>query len=418
MSSRDPLPSAVPWLLRVSLASVGVQALALAGAHIGALPYAYGTAAACFVGMALAHAPLLGTRTLTTPRNVGLFLGVQVSLFTVALAATGGPSNPFSVLYLVYVASAALALGGRWAAGFAVVTTVAYGSLFPLTEARGLHAIHHAGGFVGHLVGMWLAYALSAALVAYFLVRALAALAAKEADLELLRERASRQGKLLALGQLAAGAAHELGTPLATIAVVAKELERSARIADLDAEQIGADATLLREQAERCRQILEKMGARSGAAPGEAPEPLTFEALRGSVDGDLAVTFVDGGGFPTAPLPRRAIAQALQNLAKNASDASPTGRERPTVYLAYMHSTLFLRVEDDGDGVPPSVRARLGEPFMTTKGGPDEGALPGMGLGLFLVQSLADHLGGSFSLEERRPRGTTATLEIPGTTGV
>ncbi len=283
MSSRDPLPSAVPWLLRVSLASVGVQALALAGAHIGALPYAYGTAAACFVGMALAHAPLLGTRTLTTPRNVGLFLGVQVSLFTVALAATGGPSNPFSVLYLVYVSSAALALGGRWAAGFAVVTTVAYGSLFPLTEARGLHAIHHAGGFVGHLVGMWLAYALSAALVAYFLVRALAALAAKEADLELLRERASRQGKLLALGQLAAGAAHELGTPLATIAVVAKE---------------------------------------------------------------------------------------------------------------------------------------LGEPFVTTKGGPDEGALPGMGLGLFLVQSLADHLGGSFSLEERRPRGTTATLEIPGTTGV
>jgi two-component system sensor histidine kinase RegB len=252
---------------------------------------------------------------------------------------------------------------------------------------------------------MWLAFAVASGLIVYFVQR----------TTRMLREReraAEKQEKLASLATLAAGAAHELATPLSTIALVAKELERQLQ----RSQQLpGAieDVRLIREEVERCRNIMSQMAVDAGEAAGEPMERLSIEAIVERVlagvgeKGRVRVVLEPGAGAQTLAVPPRAFAQAINALLKNALQASPDDSE---VSLRIKADALTCRIEvaDQGTGMTSEVLARAGEPFFTTK---EPGR--GMGLGLFLTRSLLEQLGGRLELGHAPERGTIATLVLP-----
>jgi two-component system sensor histidine kinase RegB len=207
---------------------------------------------------------------------------------------------------------------------------------------------------------------------------------------------------------LAAGAAHELSTPLGTIAIVAKELERLSAQASLS-PVIGEDSRLIRQEVERCREILQRMSAEGAEPAGEALEVVNasevlkpLEALFGA-----RLRIATSEDLPALRIPRRAVIQALKALVKNALEASPEGA---AVALSISASPGALRfiVEDRGYGMPPETLRRVGEPFFTSK---EPGK--GMGLGVFLTRTLAERLGGLLTFDSTEGSGTRAVLELP-----
>jgi two-component system sensor histidine kinase RegB len=267
----------------------------------------------------------------------------------------------------------------------------------------------HGGAFPLHLQGMWLAFAITAALLAYFVTRIAAELRAREREIFALQERAAKSDKLASLSTLAAGAAHELGTPLGTIAIAAKELERS--VAGLDRPSLADDARLIRTEVDRCRGILNQLSEKAGESAGEMSVPTRLEELSMQLRESLAQTErervrVSADPGVVATIPRAAVTQALRTLVRNGLEASE-GDVR--VSLAREGERVAILVEDRGTGMDAHVLARAGEPFFTTKP-PGQG----LGLGLFLARAVAERLGGSLELVSTPGKGTVAKLELPG----
>src|SRR6185436_11339954 len=157
----------------------------------------------------------------------GVALLLQVVVLTGLLELSGGPSNPFSVIYVVLIALAALTLGSAWAYLVGACALASYGLLIAWHLEELVPAHHRLVDFPTHLFTIWLAVVLTAELAGHFVREASAAILRREAELEEMRNRAARSERLMSLTTLAAGAAHELSTPLATIAVAAHELDRA-----------------------------------------------------------------------------------------------------------------------------------------------------------------------------------------------
>ncbi|HEY4116769.1 MAG TPA: hypothetical protein VGM56_02885, partial [Byssovorax sp.] len=204
-------------------------------------------------------------RGLASEREVALGVAFDLALLTVVLGASGGAANPFSALFFVHVALAASLLGPRTTFLLSGLAACLFAALYVLPVTRACCAPEAASGAFGnHLYGMWAAFVLAAALVAFVLTRVRGALGERQREIEALREREDRNARFAALGTLAAGTAHELATPLGTIAVLAGELERA------DADALRAHAATIHAQVARCRDVITKMqaGART-AAPAE-----------------------------------------------------------------------------------------------------------------------------------------------------
>jgi two-component system sensor histidine kinase RegB len=250
---------------------------------------------------------------------------------------------------------------------------------------------------------MLVAFAVSAAFIVYFMQRVQHALKARDAELETAR-------KLAALTTLAAGAAHELSTPLGTIALASKELERALAKLSPPPEGPLEDARLVRAQVERCRAILQGMSAGSGELAGGPVTRFPVQAWLLDAVAELTerarVVVPEAAGLEVVG-PRAALTQALRNLVKNALEASPAPAE---VRLSARReaSLVVVEVADRGAGLPPAVLARVGEPFFTTK---EPGR--GMGLGVFLARALAEQLGGRLAFDSQEGRGTVARLQVP-----
>jgi two-component system sensor histidine kinase RegB len=259
---------------------------------------------------------------------------------------------------------------------------------------------------------MWLAFTIAAVLTAYFVGQLASAVERRDREIAAVRERALRYERLASLSTLAAGAAHELGTPLASIGVAARELEIA-----LDRLPGGAgladDARLIRGELGRCRAVLDSVAAGAGEATGEAMVALTpadlVEDLRRRLGPPLADRLEVRQPLPEASLqlPREAFGRAVYNLVRNAIDASPAGAEVTFTARADDGLLAFI-VEDRGSGMSPDVLERAAEPFFTTK---TPGA--GLGLGLYLTRSLAEQLGGRLALESVQGRGTRARIDLP-----
>ncbi|HEY8208829.1 MAG TPA: ATP-binding protein [Myxococcaceae bacterium] len=347
-------------------------------------------------------------------RLIAAAMLVDTGLLTALLYLSGGPFNPFSTLYLVNVALGTALLPTRWALGQALFSLMAFASLFwlaRLPSPDGLMLPGHTELMEVHFGGMWVAFATATGFIVYFVGRARRALDQRERELEVARDLHARQEKLAALGTLAAGAAHELSTPLGTVAVVAEELRRTLAAQGASGELL-EDLQLLRSQVARCRSILEQMGARFGEPSGEGLVEIELgacaEAARGQLDegGQARLQIIEEGvedaRVRVAP---RALQAAVLGLIRNALGAS-SGPVR--LRLLGGPVRVGLEISDQGTGMAPDVLRRAGEPFFTTKR-PGQG----MGLGLFLARATAEQFGGTLELSSEEGVGTRARLWIP-----
>jgi len=335
-------------------------------------------------------------------------MALDVVLLTALLSLTGGPFNPFNFLYLVHIALAAVVLRPRWAWSLTFMAVACCAALF--YGHSGDHV--HSGDIRLHLEGMWVAFGVAALFIMYFVQRVTRALAARDAELAAVRDRTARQDKLASLAALAAGAAHELSTPLSTIAVVAKELERQLTGVE-NGGAAAADAGIIRRQVERCREILTQLAADAGESAGEALTVLTVRdlidaALASAPERDRVHLYVEpDAAAQRVTVPVRAVVRAIQAVLDNARQAAAPPSPI-TVDVAADGAECRIAVSDRGLGMSDEQLRQAGEPFFTTRA-PGKG----MGLGLFLTRTLLDRLGGRFELTSTRGVGSVATLHVP-----
>lgn len=342
--------------------------------------------------------------------HAGLLLAYDIIQLAVLLYLTGGLGNPFSFLFLVPVTISATSLSLRWtlwlsAMAFGCATFLSF-QYYPLPWRPGDTLVLPEA----YIAGMWAAIMCGVVFSAIYARRIAdearqmsSALAATEMVL-------AREQRLSALDGMAAAAAHELGTPLATIALVAKELKR-----DLPAEgPLGEDIDLLISQAARCREILARLANREAQADEmyqrtglRAMMEDLIAPLRGS-DVEIYVrTSADGDGKAEATEPtlqrNPAITYGLGNLLENAVDFA---RTRVDVDARWTRSQVSVTVSDDGPGFHQDIFDRLGDPFVTTRPGYDAersegGGHEGMGLGFFIAKTLLERSGAAVSLANR-----------------
>ena len=408
------------WVMRLRWAGVAAQLLIVFAS--GTLAHEDFTRALAVVGVGVlsnAAVQLWLRRRFATTGDVGpaavvvgVVILVDVALLTVLLAFTGGPLNPYTLFYVVHVATATVALPRRWSWSVAVVAAGGYGVLFlPGVFDMDAHMhLMHGPGFFAHVRGMWIAFSITAAFIVLFLGQLRHALEEREQRLQDMRDARARELRLASLATLAGGAAHELATPLSSIALVAESLQR-----DLPANASTTtrdDVVLLAREVARCISVLRQLSADAGSPNGEHPERVTVSTLAGRTWDDenrkrldLHVD-VDVADLEVL-IPPRAIITALRGLVKNGLQASGDDAV-VAVQCSRQGPSVVVRIADRGHGLDPATRARIGEPFFTTKGPGD-----GMGLGVFLAKTVVEQSGGSLSYEDRPGGGTCAVVRFP-----
>jgi len=404
------------WLLRLRWGAIGGQLLtiALVGPLLDIdLPHGPLLAIIALEALTNLACPLVARRVGHEETLVGSVMVLDVLILTGLLYFTGGPFNPFSFLYLVYIALAAVVLRERWIWAIVALSLACAGALFAKHIWLRLDFSDpesHVQHMRMHLQGMWVALAVGSLFIAFFVTRIRRALARREAELADARARVLKSERLASLATLAAGAAHELATPLATIAVVAKELDRRLeKSSDLD------DVRLVRQEVDRCHAILHRLASDAGGVTGEPIVATTLARLVEEARGGLGEAPVQVDIHPeveAAPLhvPVRALAQSVRSILKNALEATPPGA--PVQLHAEAHEGwAHIEVRDPGSGMTREVLDRVGEPFFTTK---EPGR--GMGLGLFLARLVVEGLGGRMEIDSTPGSGTRVTLAFPVTT--
>ena len=310
---------------------------------------------------------------------------------TALLFLTGGLNNPFALLFLAPVTISATALSLRstliLAAVAIVLTSLLGGYHLPLVLADGSSLTLPPL----QLFGFWVAIAVGTLFLSGFAFRLTLETERMSNALLATQTALGREQKLHDLGGVVAAAAHELGTPLATIKLVATEL--ASELADRPEQR--EDAELIRSQADRCRDILRAMGraGKSDRQMRSAPiETILREAAEPHADRGIEIRYdlsTSDGGDPGRPSMHRTpeIIHGLRNLIQNAVDHA---RERVWIDARLSPGEVWVRVIDDGPGYPAEVLNRLGEPFLRR---PNRPGYDGMGLGLFIAKTLLERTG-------------------------
>ncbi len=361
-------------------------------------------------------------------------LCVDVLALGALLYFSGGPANPFVSLFLLPLTITAAILPATYVWVMAGLTLACYTLLLflnvPLPPQRvelplladlaqavtspGSGHVHALPAFQDtrfalHILGMWLNFFVSAAIIAFFLARIAATLRARDRELAAAREKVLRNEQILALGTLAAGAAHQLSTPLSTIAVVVRELE----LEHPDELPLQASLGVLRHQVDSCKKLLSQLLNAAGRPRGEGDSARGLnEILQDLVDKwrllrPRTVLTANWGG--EAPVPRiradPSLEQALLNLLDNAADASPSAVEMSARWDA---QGCVIEILDRGPGLAAGTVQELGQPFFTTKR--EQG---GVGIGLFLTNATLERCGGNVELFDRSGGGACTRITLP-----
>lgn len=346
-----------------------------------------------------------------------LHLVIDVLALAALLYFAGGSSNPFVSLFLLPLVIVAATLPKRYVWAMAAVTLICYTLLMvinvPLTQEmaghdHGGHAMQGAADNFGrHVLGMWFSFLLGVGLILFFVVTMADALRQRDKKLAEAREKNLRDEHMVALGTLAAGAAHELGTPLGTMAVLTREMELEYRQQPDLVEKI----EILRSQVDRCKTTLGQISASAGQMKAESGRSVDVEhylqqclARWQEMHPDTTVSVSLNGSDPTPVIVvDETLNQAIINVLNNASDASP---EKIEMKANWSHSELSLEILDFGEGLSQAAMEELGKPFFTTK-------KDGHGLGFYLAQAVVHRLGGEVKASNHKQGGACIHIRLP-----
>lgn len=345
-----------------------------------------------------------------------LDLVVDVLALAALLYFAGGSSNPFVSLFLLPLVIVAATLPKRYAWAMAAVTLGCYTLLMVINvpAAQDMAGHHHhaaaassSSAFSLHVLGMWFSFLLGVGLILFFVVSMAEALRKRDVKLAEARERNLRDEHMVALGTLAAGAAHELGTPLATMAVLTKEME-----GDYSGQpDVVEKVKLLRSQVERCKTTIGQISASAGQMQAESGQSEDVKCyLQACVESwqemhlDTSIESSLTGIDPAPVIVLDAtLNQAIINLLNNAADASP---DRIELNADWSESDLDLEVKDFGEGFSDTALAELGKPFFTTK-------REGQGLGFYLAQSVVSRFNGEMTFGNHEQGGAYVRVRLP-----
>ena len=362
---------------------------------------------------------------LESPSNLvlGMVMVMDMLSLTCLLFATGGPNNPFAFFFFVNLSLCALILDRNWAWALNILSIVCYAGLllihYPIEQldfGYAMEPILRSGSWSIQQVGLLVGFSTCASVIVYFMNRLTNELREQEIDLRRAQEVQSRAEKLEALGTLAAGTAHELATPLSTIAIVARDVEQAFDEHPPDfpgAEDVIEDVHLIRSQLDRCRSILDRMAGAAGQAIGESMTRMTVKELVEEVLHELPersrveTTYANQAGSGKIRIPLVGLSQSLRGLVQNALD-SDTEAETVRLDISIAENDYCWVITDRGAGMDASVLQRVSEPFFTTKP-----TGKGMGLGVFLAKNVIQRLGGSIAFESQPGKGTEVTIVLP-----
>ena len=397
----------VEWILQIKLPQSGMLALMTITATTN-IAYSFWL-------QLLRKQGLAPTDRLPTYQVISSLMLIDLAVLTGMLFLTGGLTNPFALFYFVNIAVAGAILTPAWAWSIWIVSVISVTSLMlrsePLAELNNSN-MQATGEWSLPKLGYLVSFATCGGVITYFVTVLTGELKQRELALKEAEDARVRNRQLEALATLAAGAAHELASPLSTIAVVAKELSRS-----LDKhgapDTAKQDVSLIRSELDRCRQILDRMTSAAGEAAGERLDAISVdrfldETLLGLREPHrVKVTVAEGANLKKSLLPLQATAQAIRNLVQNALDASAP-EDEIIVRADVVESNWRILVIDRGEGMTAEVMQRVGEPFFTTK---EPGR--GMGLGLYLTQNVLRRLNGELRFSSKPGQGTTAEIILP-----
>ena len=398
------------WLRMVAIASQ-IAAIAIALVVLdGPLPLrelglAVGALALWNV---LNYGPVHAQRTVHDG-EVALHLAVDIVVFTAVLYFTGGPTNPFVSLYLVPISLAATSLPAR----HAWLTVGMCGAGYALLWWRSvpLPPVHARFGseFDLHLAGMWVNFVIAAVLIAFFVGRMARLLRQRDSELAAMRENALRDQQVVELGTLAAGTAHELNTPLSTLAILASELDEAATD-PVQKQQLRAMLDEIGVINERLNRIAGGVDAeRSAGARHVELEQFLDELLRhwakAHPDIELGIAFDARQSTPIVV--EATIEQAIRNVLDNAAYATlANGARRIDVRIGVAGTRLTLAVTDQGAGLDPAIRDEVGLKAVSTKE-------HGLGIGLLLSRAALQRFGGRLDLKDAPSGGVEVEIELP-----
>lgn len=327
---------------------------------------------------------------------------------------SGGANNPFVSYFLVPICISAATLNYGYTLAITLLSVISYSLLMffnvPL-PALSPHQHHAESSLNFHVLGMWLNFFISAGLITYFVVRMAHDLRQQEARLTRAREDQLRDEQVMAVATLAAGTAHELGTPLSSMKLLLKEL--------LDEYQthssLQQDLQLLQQQVDHCSAILRNLVAtaeqtKDGTTQAETVRVYCnhilnhWQLLRPEVIAVIEINTTDETRqchyHPT-------IAQAILNLLNNAADVSPHNIQ---VKITWDAHHLYWTITDEGPGIHDDIAVRAGKTFVSNKH-------QGMGIGLLLTQATINRYGGEVRLYNRKPLGAVTELTLPLNSG-
>ncbi len=397
-------------LVRLVLLGAMVVALGLAYSYQLDVPYtALGLILLVLVGLNIASWLRSHHEWPVTEFEFLLHILADILGLSLILYFSGGATNPFISYFLVPLSIAAATLPWRFTWIVALLCIGIYSMLLVFNQPLEALAPHHhdSSRLSLHVIGMWANFTVSALLITYFVVRMAQALRDREQLLNQLREEDLRDEQIMAVATLAAGTAHELGTPLSTMKILLEELQQDSS----GNPALQADLDILASQVDSCRSTLKKLVAtadskRQGVACHYRAGGYFRELMRDwhllhpstalelGIDPKLDRFQVSGDAT---------LKQALINLLDNAGNASPSAI---TVNIGSDGECITMEILDDGPGLATDIADQIGKPIIIN-------SESGLGIGLLLTHATITRFGGTVTLYRRAPRGTRTLASLP-----
>jgi two-component system sensor histidine kinase RegB len=357
----------------------------------------------------LASGPILRRMSVVTNVILLLTLLYDVGLLTVQLYLSGGATNPFVGLYLLHVVLGAVLLEAWSTWVIAVVTSLCFAVLAFVHRPLSLPQRFAFEAFDLYMAGVWACFVLIAVLLVLFISRITSNLRDSDHRVAALRQRAAEEDHIVRMGLLASGAAHELGTPLASLAVILSDWRRVPALAG--DPQLSEEIAEMQAEVGRCKAIVTGILLSAGEARGEAPAVTTVRTFLDAMVADwraahpaAALIYDDRFGPDRPMISDPAMKQVIWNVLDNAVEASP---QRVAFEALRSDDALALVVRDDGPGFVPAMLDNFGKPYQSSKPG------SGHGLGLFLVVNVMRKLGGTVEAGNRPAGGAEVVLTLP-----